>query len=165
MSTFSRRAEPPEAGWFQIGDMPEEAAPGGAARVVCRSAWCRTSRTLRLARRSERPALKHVNMIAGSALGRVVELRYGALALCALALVLLTIVIVTIASHGRSASPSMAVVHHVQVQVTQLKSELRSSEQQLAAARAALARAQHATASTGASGATSHHPPRKGGKR
>src|SRR5262245_27692467 len=141
MRILPRRAEPPEAGWFQIGDMPESAAPRrrGSGRVslsVVQDEPKAATDTSRLV-----PIVEAADAIAEKVLARIAELRYGALAVCGGALGLLLLVIVMVASHGggsSSASSGAAAPHREQAQIAHLKSKLRSSRRQLAAAGAAL---------------------------
>lgn len=109
--------------------------------------------------------LERANTVAESALERVANLRYGALAVCAVALVLVVTVVAAVASHGRSAGPSTAKMHREQTQVAQLKSQLRSSQQQLTATRAAPSQAHHSTTGTTAAHTVSHHSKKKRSKR
>jgi len=162
MRTFSRRAAPPEQGWFQIGEVPQQTPPRrrGHGRVSLSAAQHNpdTARPGPPAPKPK-PMLVRANGVAAKALERIIERRYGALALCVTALLLVLIVAVTIVSQrsgsaaaetshpvgGSGASRVLArqhaLAHREQAQIAGLESELRASRQQLSYARFALTHA------------------------
>ena len=163
MRTFSRRGAPPEQGWFQIGEVPQQTPPRhrGHGRVSL-SATQHNPDTARPEPPAPKPTpmLVRANGAAAKALERIVERRYGALALCVTALLLVLIVVVTIVSQrsgsatvaetsrpisDRGASSVLArqqaLAHREQAQIAGLESELRASRQQLSYARFALTHA------------------------
>jgi hypothetical protein len=104
MRTFSRRAVAPEDGWFQIGEVPQQTPPRrrGQGRVSL-SATQHPPDTVSLQSPAPNrtPVLERANGAAAGALERIIERRYGALALCLTALLLVLVVAVVITGNHR----------------------------------------------------------------
>lgn len=102
MPTFTRRAAPPEQGWFQIGEVPEQTPP--RRRGQGRVSFSATQGEAEVPEPEPRPrpsraaTLEHANGAAVKALEQVIERPYGALALCATTLLLALILVVMVAS-------------------------------------------------------------------
>lgn len=116
MRTFSRRAAPPEQGWFQIGEVPPHTPPRrrGQGRVSLSASQHDPDAVEPepLPQPKRPPALERANGVATTTLERIIEQRYGALALCVTALLLVLILAVMIATE-RSGEATAAVTAHV----------------------------------------------------
>ncbi|MCL2419498.1 MAG: hypothetical protein FWD04_09410 [Conexibacteraceae bacterium] len=103
MRTLSRKAAAPEDGWFQIGEVPEQTPPRhrGQGRVSLSASQHDPDTVSSPEPAAPRtPVLERANGAAASVLGRILDSRYGALALCASALLLVLILAVMVASRS-----------------------------------------------------------------
>jgi len=120
MRPFSRNAAPPEDGWFRIGEVPQQTPPRrrGQGRISLSSAQHNPDTvSLQPPAPKRSLVLASANETATRTLERIIDRRYGALALFVIAL------LVVLIAAGVSAA---------------LASELRASREQLASARVAL---------------------------
>jgi len=112
MRSFSRRAAAPEQGWFQIGEVTQQTAPRrrGQGRVSISVSQQQDPDTASLQPQAPNhtPVLARANGAAAKALLRIIDRRYGALALCGAALLLVVIVAAVIAL-SRTGTASAAV--------------------------------------------------------
>ena len=122
MHPFSRRAAPPEHGWFQIGEMPQQLPPRrrGQGRVSLSATQhdpATTSAPQPTPKR--RNVLVRANEAATSTLERIIDYRYGALALCVTAVLVVLIAAVVIATLATELRASRAQLASAGIALTQ----------------------------------------------